>query len=128
MKKIVKLILIFTSLFLLIGCATHENFVKKYDWWVGKNIAYLIGQIGYPDSTFILPNKNKVYVYERSRNYSVPSPVFGYGYGGYYGHYGVFGFGYGSDIIQESCKLFMETNKKGTIVKWGSRGNNCISE
>lgn len=128
MKKIVKLILIFTSLFLLSGCATHENFVKKYDWWVGKNIAYLIGQIGYPDSTFILPNKNKVYVYERSRIYSVPSPVFGYGYEGYYGDYRVLGFGYGSDIVQESCKLFMETNKKGTIVKWGSRGNNCISE
>lgn len=125
MKKILKLTLIATSFMLMQGCATHQNFVKKYDAWRGQNIAYLIGQIGYPDSTFVLPNKNKVYVYERSRIYSVPSPVFGYGYGGYYGGYGA--FGYGNDIVQETCKLFIETNKKGIIVNWGSRGNSCVS-
>ncbi len=109
------------------GCATHANFVKKYDSWVGQNIAHLIGQIGYPDSTFELPNKNKVYVYERSRVYSLPSmPMMGYGYGGYFRGYGM--FGYRNDIIQETCKLFIETNKKGIIIKWGSRGNNCVSE
>jgi hypothetical protein len=106
------------------GCATHTNFVKKYNSWVGQNISHLISQIGYPDSTYILPNKNKVYVYERSRLYSIPSmPMFGYGYyGDYYGIYG-----YGNDIVQESCKLLLETNKKGTIVRWGSRGNHCVS-
>lgn len=127
MKKITKVIFVALTLVLVQGCATHEKFVQKYDTWVGQNIAYLIGQIGYPDSTFVLPNKNKVYVYERSRIYSVPSPMFGYGYGGYY-NYGMFGFGYGTDVVQESCKLFMETNKKGIIVKWGSRGNDCISD
>jgi len=124
MKKITKVILVGLTLALVQGCATHEKFVQKYDTWVGQNIAYLIGQIGYPDSTFVLPNKNKVYVYERSRIYSMPSSMFGYG--GYYNRYSMFGFGYGADVVQESCKLFIETNKKGTIVKWGSRGNNCI--
>ena len=81
-------------------------------------------EIGYPDSTYILPNKNKVYVYARSRIYSLPSmPMMS---DGYYGSYGMYGYGYGNDIIQKTCKLFLETNKKGIIVKWGSRGNHCI--
>ena len=129
MKKILKLTLLVTTILLLQGCATHSKFVKKYDSWVGQNITHLIEKIGYPDSTFVLPNKNKVYVYERSRVYSFPSmPMMAYGYDGYYGGIGGFGmFNYGNDIVQESCKLFLETNKKGSIVKWGSRGNHCIS-
>ncbi len=68
-----------------------------------------------------------VYVYERSRVYSIPSfPVMGYGYGSHYGGIGMFGYG-GSEVVQESCKLFIETNKKGNILKWGSRGNHCVS-
>ncbi len=117
-----------SMLFLLIqGCATHSKFVQKYNAWVGHNISELIHQIGYPDDTFTLPNKNRVYIYERSRIYSLPSPVMGigYGFGGFYGNYGL--FGYGSDIVQESCKLFIETTKKGIITKWASRGNHCVS-
>ena len=125
MNKILKLTLIAVAMLAVQGCATHANFVKKYDSWVGQNISHLIAKIGYPDSTFVLPNKNKVYVYEHSRVYSVPSPIIGYGYGGHYGGYGM--FGYGGDVVQETCKLFIETNKKGTIVKWGSRGNSCVS-
>jgi len=117
--------IIATSLLVIQGCATHTNFVKKYNAWIGQDISHLIEQIGYPDSTFVLPNKNKVYVYERSRIYSIPSPMIGYGYGGYYGGYGI--LGYDNDVVQEICKLFIETNQKGSIVKWGSRGNHCVS-
>lgn len=128
MKNILKFILLTTMLLAMQGCATHAKFIKKYDAWVGQGISSLITQIGYPDSTFTLPNKNKVYVYERSRVYSLPSPVMslGYGYGGLYGSYGL--FGYGNDVIQESCKLFIETNKKDIVTKWGSRGNHCVSQ
>lgn len=126
MKKLFKAILTLSTILLMQGCATHTNFVKKYNSLVGRNISHLIQQIGYPDSTYLLPNKNKVYVYERSRIYSLPSTaMMGYGYGGYYGSYGM--FGYGNDIRQETCKLFLETDKKGTIIKWDSRGNHCIS-
>ncbi len=124
MYKLLKISLVASSLFFIEGCATHTNFIKKYNAWIGQNISHLISQIGYPDSTYILPNKNKVYVYERSRVYSLPSmPMFGYGY---YGGYGL--FGYDNEIIQETCKLFIETNTKGTIIRWGSRGNHCISQ
>ncbi len=124
MHTLLKTSLFSVSLLLMQGCATHANFVQKYNSWMGHNISYLISQIGYPDSTYVLPNKNKVYVYERSRIYSIPSmPMFGYGY---YDGYGM--FGYDNEVIQETCKLFIETNKKGTIARWGSRGNHCVSQ
>ena len=127
MKKTLKLTMLSLALLALQGCATHENFVKKYDSWVGHNISELITHIGYPDSTFVLPTKQKVYVYEYSRVYSMPSMMpmgLGY-YDGYYGGFTM--YTYNTEVIHESCKLFMETNKKGTIVKWGSRGNSCVS-
>ena len=127
MKTILKLSLSVITLLLLQGCATHQNFVNRYNTWVGKDINNLVAQIGYPDSTYVLPNKNKVYVYAKSSVYSYSSmPMMGYGYGysGYYGGYGM--MAYNSEVVQRSCKLFLETNKKGIIVKWGSRGNHCV--
>lgn len=127
MKAFLKLSLVSLGILWMQGCASHQKFVNKYNAWMGKDINHLIKQIGYPDSTYILPNKNRVYVYERSRIYAISAmPMYGYGYGGYYGgYYGM--VGYGSDIVQKRCKLYLETNKKGMIVKWGSRGNACVS-
>lgn len=128
MEKVLKMSFIFLAALFLQGCTTHENFVKKYDTWVGKDINEFIGKAGYPDSTYVLPNKHTVYVYARLRVHSVPSmPMMGYGYGSYYyGGYSM--FGYGNDVVQQTCKLYLETNQKGTIVKWGSRGNHCVSD
>jgi len=125
MQKLLKMTLIALAVLLMQGCATRQNFVNKYNAWVGQDINHLVEKIGYPDSTYFLPNKNKVYVYERSRVYSYPSMSMGYGYGGYYGGYSM--FAYGNDVVQQTCKLYLETDKKGIIVKWGSRGNHCVS-
>lgn len=126
MKNFLKISLVAMAVLFMQGCATHQNFVNKYNAWVGQDINDLIDKIGYPDSTYILPNKNKVYVYERSRIYSYPSTSMGYWYGPY--HHGGYGmFGYGTDVVQKTCKLYLETNKKGIIVKWGSSGNACVS-
>lgn len=126
MKYFLKISLFAVAVLFMQGCATHQNFVNKYNAWVGQDINDLIQKIGYPDSTYILPNKNKVYVYERSRIYSYPSMSMGYGHWPYYhGGYGM--FGYGTDVVQKTCKLYLETNKKGIIVKWGSSGNACVS-
>ena len=106
------------------SCASHENFVNKYNSWVGKDINTFISQVGYPDRTYKLPNKNSVYVYEESRIQSYPTMTVGYGgfYGPYYG-----GMSYGTDIQQETCKLFLEVNRQHRIIRWSSRGNNCVS-
>ena len=125
MRDYFKIILAAASLLMLSGCASHENFVKHYDSWVGKNIHYFREKFGYPDMAYRLSNGHEVYVYERSRIYSTPTftPTFGYyGYGGYYGGMSV---AYNNNIEYRTCKLFLEIDKRGTIVRWGSRGNNC---
>jgi hypothetical protein len=124
MRSLLKAGLLGAALLLVGGCASHDNFVKTYNSWVGQSIDTFTAQVGYPDSTYKLPNGNEVYVYEKTRIYSDPTftPAFGYGPWGYYGGMGVT---YGTDINYETCKLFLEVNKKGIIVKWGSRGNSC---
>ena len=125
MKNLLKIALAVTALLLLSGCASHSNFVQKYNSWVGKDINAFITQVGYPDRTYKLPNSsNTVYVYEESRIQSYPTMTIGYGgfYGPYFG-----GMSYGSDIEQKTCKLFLEVNKHHRIVRWSSRGNNCVS-
>jgi len=122
MKKFLTVIMIGLTMIMLSGCATHQKFVQKYDGWVGKDITALIKKIGYPDSTFLLPDGNWVYVYERSRVDTVPvGPLMGYGYDGY--RY----YGYRYQTVSSTCKLFLETNRKGIIVKWGYRGK-CLSD
>ncbi len=124
MKMFYKAGLVAATAFLLSACATHENFIQKYNSWVGQDINTFISRVGYPDRTYKLPNKNTVYIYEESRIESMPSMTIGYGgfYGPYYG-----GMSYGSDIVQQTCKLFLEVNRKHKIIRWSSRGNNCVS-
>ena len=125
MKKYYKTALIITAMLFINSCASHENFVKRYNAWVGGDINVFITRVGYPDRTYKLPNGNSIYVYEQSRIQSYPTMTIGYGgfYGPYYG-----GMSYGSDIEQKTCKLFLEVNKHHKIVRWSSRGNNCVSD
>jgi len=127
MKRYIKaLYLAGTVLLFLGGCASHEKFVQRYNSWVGKNINTFIKTVGYPDSTYKLPNNNTVYVYSRTRLVNYPSV--GFGFGGYGYPFG-YGIGYStSDVELKQCKLYLEVNKKGTIVRWSSRGNSCVSE
>ncbi len=125
MRRSVMLTLLTGAIFLISGCASHENFVKTYNNWVGKNIHYFTSTYGYPDTTYKLKNGNTVYVYEKTRVYSTPTVTPAFGYFGPYGYYGGFGMGYGTDVNYETCKLFLEVDKKDTIVRWGSRGNSC---
>jgi len=125
MRSILKAGFLGTILLFVSGCTSHENFVKTYNSWVGQNIHHFTAQYGYPDTTYKLKSGNDVYVYEKTRIQSYPTvtPAFGYyGYGGYYGGMMV---EYGTDIDYRTCKLFLEVDKKGTIIHWGSRGNNC---
>ena len=125
MRRSYKTAIAASMILLSTGCASHSNFVQKYNAWVGKDINSFIAQVGYPDRTYTLPNNhNTVYVYEESRIQSYPTMTLGYGgfYGPYYG-----GMLYGSDIEQKTCKLFLEVNRKHKIVRWSSRGNNCVS-
>ncbi len=125
MHLFIKSSLIAVSLLLSAGCTSHENFVKTYNTWVGHNIHHFTSQYGYPDTTYKLKNGHDVYVYEKTRIQSYPTVTPAFGYYGYGGYYGGMMMGYGTDIDYRTCKLFLEVDKKGTIVGWGSRGNSC---
>jgi len=111
-------------LLLATGCATHDNFVKTYNSWIGRDINNFTKQYGYPDTTYKLSNGNTVYVYEKKEISSNTAlyPAIGYGRWGYYGGIGI---GYGGDIEYEECKLFLEVDNKEKIKKWGYKGNGC---
>ncbi len=125
MKLLSKMLLTGSAVLFFSACASHENFVLKYNAWVGKDMNTFIARVGYPDRTYKLPNsQNTVYVYEESRLQSYPT--MNIGYGGFWGPmYG--GMSYGTDIQQKTCKLFLEVNKHQKIVRWSSRGNSCVS-
>lgn len=126
MYRYIKIISVLTTLLLFTGCASHEKFVQKYDSWVGQDIQTFIRTVGYPDTTYKLPNHHTVYVYARTRLVSYPS--MGFGFGGYGYPFG-YGIGYSTaDIDLKQCKLYLEVNRKGKIVNWSSRGNSCVSE
>lgn len=121
-----KIVFIAVTVLLFAGCASHEKFVQRYNSWVGKDIQTFIHTAGYPDTTYKLPNHNTVYVYSRSRLVSYPSV--GFGFGGYGYPFG-YGIGYNTaDVDLKQCKLYLEVNKKGKIVRWSSWGNSCVSE
>ncbi|BAF72299.1 hypothetical protein [Sulfurovum sp. NBC37-1] len=126
MKQYIKAVLFANIVILFAGCASHEKFVQKYNSWVGQDIKTFIHAVGYPDTTYKLPNHNTVYVYARTRLVSYPS--MGIGFGGYGYPFG-YGIGYSTaDVDLKQCKLYLEVNKKGKIVNWSSRGNSCVSE
>ena len=126
MYRYIKIMTLAAALLFLGGCASHEKFVQKYNSWVGQDINTFIRTVGYPDTTYKLPNHNTVYVYSRTRLVSYPS--MGIGFGGYGYPFG-YGIGYSTaDVDLKQCKLYLEVNKKGKIVNWSSRGNSCVSE
>jgi hypothetical protein len=131
MTKRVNWIVFVSAVLLMGGCATHENFVQKYNGWVGKDYRQLMKQIGYADTMYKAPNGNKVYVYSKTRIYSTPSVSMmmpaPYYYPYYYPYYGgAFAFYGANDIVTETCKLFIEVNRHHRIIRWQSRGNHCV--
>jgi hypothetical protein len=130
MKKIIFFSLVFIMAIVLSGCATNENFVKQYNGWVGKNINDYIAQSGYPDNSYDMSSGNKVYVYNKNSSYIYPRHTIGFGYFGRRGRYiGGFYPGMGGyDEIVQTCTIYLEVDKKGTIIKWGSKGNSCVAD
>ncbi len=124
-NKLKMFLLGIVGILFLSACATHKNFIIKHNAWVGRDIHAFIAQVGHPDQTYTLPNKNAVYIYAESRIHSMPMMMGPWG-GGMMGPWGG-GMMMGGHIEQRTCKLFLEVNKQNKIVRWSSRGNNCVS-
>ncbi|MGA2914729.1 MAG: hypothetical protein ABSE89_01750 [Sedimentisphaerales bacterium] len=96
--------------------------VSKYDAklnsWIGTDINKLIASWGYPESSFVAPNGNKVYVYSQSSSYTKPmvtniNP---------YTHSAVT---YGGQTVEYWCKTYIEVDGTGKIIKCTWKGNHC---
>ena len=127
MKNIIFVIVLLS---VVVGCATHhssdEADEKKYrvmlDTWIGAPVAALVERGGYPDSQFLAPNGNMVYVYSRSMNETTPMTARTYRYD-YLPNTTMYS---GGETITYWCKTFFEVGKDEKIIRWSLKGNLCI--
>ncbi len=121
---------IYIFIFIMIsGCATEADYRKVVDSWVGKRSQELVNRWGYPKSEVVAPDKNKVYVYHKSRllNYTQY----------YYTNYGSMGYGeYGNSsetgsttqTIRLDCTTWFEIDRKTQKIKGVAfKGNLCMA-
>jgi hypothetical protein len=119
-----KLLLNIFIVFILSACATTEKYEAILNTWVGHSINTLIDSWGYPTNSFEGPNGNKVYVYNNSASYTLPTQT--------YSNYNVYGnsvYGNatttGGQTINYSCQTFFEVNSSNIIINWRWKGNSC---
>jgi len=116
-----KLLLIVIAI-LVTSCATTNKFIAKQERAIGTNISDYIAKNGYPDSSYTLPNGNKVYIYEKNEIISAPTfmiPIVTKD-----------GIWYEKEeqfIDQRVCKLYLETTPTGKIIRYDFKGNSCVS-
>ena len=104
--------------FIPIGCATtpKKSYMEIISAWNGRHIDRLIDRAGYPQSSFIAPNGNKVYVYSTTSTHT--SPIMTTPVGNYL-------MTFGGHQKTDYCNTFFETDNNGIIVKCSYKGNLC---
>jgi hypothetical protein len=126
MKKSM-LFLLFT--FILSSCAgpsvnraRYESIVNS---WLNNDINKLTDAWGYPTTSFIAPNGNKVFVFQRKSTSTSPviaqqmPPI---GNNPYFGPTTIIT---GGDTSTYWCNTYFEVNSTNTIIRWRIEGNSC---
>jgi hypothetical protein len=95
-----------------------SKYEAKLNSWIGVDVNKLIASWGYPDSSFVAPNGNKVYVYSQSSSYTKPivtniNP---------YTHSAVT---HGGRTVEHWCNTYIEVDSTGKIIKCTWKGNHC---
>lgn len=119
-----KIILIALMGLILSSCATTKNLEDNLQQTVGRNINDVINDEGYPSGSFTMPNGNKVYIYSKSGNYTMPTTT-----SSTYNMHGNSIYGtsttIGGQTINFWCRVYIETNKNNIVTKWRWEGNHC---
>lgn len=119
--------LLFLSLFLC-GCSTTKTMNRIMSSWESAHIDQVVGQWGYPSEEKDFQGRT-LYVWHYNKSAYIPqssttsgtisgNPAMGYSYSGYtntYGGYSVGGY----------CDRVLEVDKRGYVVRWEWKGNNC---
>ena len=128
MKNPVRYLILMSVIFAVLivnGCATQAKYRKVVDSWVGKSSKELVRTWGYPKWQITAPNKNIVYVYEKSRMLTFTQNYYTPEYGGEYGAYG------GSSNTQSEklvCTIWFEIDRyNNKIAKVLFKGDLCVA-
>ena len=115
--------------FLIGGCATEADYKKIVNSWVGKSSHELVHRWGYPNSEVIAPDKNKVYVYNKSRLLNYTQYYYtNYGTNGYAGYGNSNETGSSTQTIKLDCTTWFEIdNKTKKIKNVAFKGNLCMA-
>jgi hypothetical protein len=122
-----KALILVVIAFVITGCATHENYKKILDTWVGQSEADLIRSWGVPINSYDAGG-NTFLVYQTTRQYTTqgqPSTYSTYNVGNTY--YTQEHKGYSSQSYERSCVTTFEL-LYGTIISWRSQGNDCTAK
>jgi hypothetical protein len=120
MNKLIKSLMIGTSLCLLAGCATTKSFTTTMNYFNGQPASRLIAEFGTPDQR-IEQNGQTILVFRPILvNIPVPTPTLVSGMGGAY----VTPRSSSNYSIRASCRVgFVLSNDQ--VTDWYSQGKDC---
>jgi hypothetical protein len=124
----VKIFTIVFTIFILARCASTAKYEAVLSSWINSDITKLTDSWGYPAGSFIAPNGNKVYIYQRGGSFTMPKTYETkaniYEYENY-----VYGNAttnvYGGQTLTLWCRTYFEVDSFNRIIKWSWQGNNC---
>lgn len=94
----------------------YDDYLSQFR---GLNVSEVVRCFGYPTSTLVAPNGNKVYIYLREENTYIPAVTNKIG-NSYYTT--------GGNTAYDYCKTFFEVNDAGTVVNINREGLICYKK
>jgi len=113
MKKLIVALCLLSS-----ACASSKMYNQKVSSWIGHDVNELTQVWGYPSSSFVAPNGNTVYAYQRTAQGKVPyyTTPNGFAYGNYT---------FGGQSTDWYCLTYFEVNSEKIIIQSRWEGNLC---
>jgi len=126
--QIKRILILFTLMISLTGCATQAKYDRRLGTWVGHSVDELFSRWGYPTSSFAAPNgEDTVYVYPTGTTVTIPSQTSYSGQVTPWGTYSGSGYTWGGQSINLWCKTYFVVNKNKMITSYSYEGNACVS-
>ena len=125
------IILTIVLLSVVTGCAhkgkenaedSKRKNIAMMDTWIGAPVDAVVKKIGYPDSQFLAPSGNMVYVYSYSHSKTSPVTARTYRYD-YIPDTTLYS---GGETDTYWCKMYFEIGQDKKILRWSAKGNWCF--
>jgi hypothetical protein len=127
MQKYLAFILAAVLSFSIVSCTprTENRYEAHLENWVGKSERELVTVWGIPDKQYQMDAHTRMLAYVSRNTYFQEPAGFSTCLGGYRSHFGISNcYGGYPSVRTSSCETIF-TIRKGRVVKWGHRGNDC---